>query len=307
MQTRKIGTLDVTVVGIGTNNFGMRIDEDAAGKVVDAALDAGINFFDTADIYGRGKSEEFLGRALQGRRDQAIIGTKFGMAMGDDKGASPEYVKRAVEASLKRLGTDRIDLYQLHYPDAETPIADTLEAMDALVREGKVLEIGCSNFSGELLAEAADAAKERGVTPFVSVQNHFNVLNRDAALGTAEAQGIAFLPFFPLASGMLTGKYQRGEAPPEGTRMAGMPDERRAQAMSDKTFDVVESLAEFARDHGHTITDLAFQWLLAHDAIPSVIAGATKPEQVAANAAAGTVDWTLSAEDLAEIDRRCGV
>ena len=308
MRTRKIGRLDVTVVGLGCNNFGMRVDESATARVVDAAIDAGINLFDTADIYGGTKSEEYLGRALAGtKRDRVVLATKFGAPVSDElKGAAPAYVRTAAEACLRRLGTDRIDLLQLHVPDPSTPIGDTLTALDELVREGKVREIGCSNFGADLMSEAEAAADARGVGRFVSVQNHLNLLNRDPALGAAGVHGLAYLPFFPLASGMLTGKYRRNEAPPEGTRLAGFPEIRRGQVMSDATFDTVEALATFAADRGHTLVELAFQWLLAQGPVASVIAGATSPEQVAANAAAGTADWSLRAADLAEIDRITG-
>jgi aryl-alcohol dehydrogenase-like predicted oxidoreductase len=304
MQTRTIGALEVSVVGLGCNNFGGRIDEPATTAVVDAALDAGINFFDTADIYGGTHSEEFLGRALGARRDEVIVATKFGMPLDDErKGASAAYVRRAVEDSLRRLGTDRIDLYQLHAPDESTPIDETLGALDELVQAGKVREIGCSNFSAEQIDAATTTSSDRGFARFVSVQNEYSVLRRGperfGVLDACERDDVGFIPYFPLASGVLTGKYRRGEAPPEGTRLGGMPD-RAASALTDKVFDRVEALDGWARDHGHTLLELAFAWLLARPAVASVIAGATKPEQARANAA--TAAWTLTDADLAEID-----
>ena len=283
------------MIGLGTNNFGMRIDEPAADAVVRACLDHGINHFDTADMYGKGKSEEFLGRALGTRRDEAIIATKFGVMSG----ASPEVVRESVDGCLQRLGTDRIDLMYLHRPDDKTPIADTLGAFDECIQAGKLIEIACSNFSADQLREA-DAAATPGTARFVAVQNHYNLLNRadEAALEAAEKLGIGYLPFFPLASGMLTGKYTRGEAAPEGTRLAGQP-ERSAELLNDATYDIVEGLMAWAADHGHSVLELAFAWLLSKPGVPSVIAGATRPEQVAANAAAGS--WALTPAEVAEV------
>lgn len=301
MEQRTIGSLSVTVVGLGTNNFGMGMPAEAVPGVVDAALEAGIDFFDTSDSYG--ESEERLGAALGERRDQVLIATKFGSPVrGEDGtgGARPEYVRRAVDASLKRLGTDHIDLYQLHRPDPSTPIAETLGALAEAVRAGKVREIGCSNFSAEQLREAHAAA---GDGPrFVSVQNHLNLLNRaDEAevLPVCEELGIAYLPFFPLASGVLTGKYRRGEQPPAGTRLERW-GEHAARLLDDATFDTVDALTAWASAHGHSLLDLAFAWLAAKPAVASVIAGATKPEQVAANASAGS--WVLSPDEVAEVD-----
>lgn len=301
MERRTIGSLSVTVVGLGTNNFGMGMSAEAVPPVVNAALDAGVNFFDTADAYG--ESEARLGKALGRRRDDVLIATKFGSPVRGEEGtggARPEYVRRAVDASLQRLGTDRIDLYQLHRPDPSTPIADTLGALAEAVRAGKVREIGCSNFSAAQLREAQTAA---GDGPrFVSVQNHYNLLNRDdeaEVLPTCEELGIAYLPFFPLASGMLTGKYVRGAEPPAGTRLQRW-GERGARILEDATFDKVDVLSGWAAKHDHSLLDLAFAWLAAKPTVASVIAGATKPEQVAANASAG--GWTLSPEEVAEVD-----
>ena len=300
METRKIGSLDVSVIGLGTNNFGFSMEEADVPPVVDAALEAGINFFDTADSYGQ--SEQRLAKALGTRRDDVVVATKFASPLGADRpgGARPEYVRSAIERSLRELATDRIDLYQIHRPDPDTPIADTLGALDELVKAGKVREIGCSNFSAGQLVEAEEAVKA-GAARFVSVQNHYNLLHRaDEAevLATCEKLGIAHIPFFPLASGLLTGKYRRGEAPPDGTRLAAWGD-RASRMLSDQNFDVVERLDDWAQQRGHTVLELAFAWLLAKPTVASVIAGATKVEQVRANAA---VTWRLTPEEVAEVD-----
>ena len=306
MESRSIGSLSVSLVGIGCNNFGGRIDAEATQAVVDAALDAGVTLFDTADIYGgAGRSEELLGQALGSRRDAAVIATKFGGPMGEGKaGASPSYVKEACEASLRRLGTDRIDLYQLHFPDDSVAIEDTLAALSSLVDEGKVREIGCSNFDGARLDAAAAAAAAGTSSSFVSVQNQLSLLDRRQEADTvaaAQRHGLGILPYFPLASGMLTGKYRRDAEPPAGTRLAGMPAERRERALTDKAFDVVERLEAFATERDHTLLELAMSWLAGLPQMTSVIAGATKPEQVRDNAAA--VGWKLTDEERAEVDR----
>jgi aryl-alcohol dehydrogenase-like predicted oxidoreductase len=302
METRTIGSLEVSVVGLGCNNFGMRIGRAETKAVVDAALDAGINFFDTADIYGGAKSETYLGQALGARRDEIVLATKFGAPYeGHEGGASAAYIRTAVEDSLTRLGTDRIDLYQLHFPDKKTPIAETLGTLVELVTEGKVREIGCSNFDVDMLTEAA-AATPDGSPGFVSVQNQYNILHRDPEDGVlewCERTGTAFLPFFPLASGLLSGKYRAGEPPPEGTRLAAMGDGAKSQ-LSDGRLAAVADLDELAEREGHTVLDLAFGWLLSRPAVASVIAGATRPEQVTANVAAGT--WRPDAEVLAAVD-----
>ena len=300
MKTKKIGSLDVTVVGLGTNNFGFGMEPDAVGPVVDRAIEAGINFFDTADSYLA--SEERLGQALKGRRDQVLIATKFGSPMVEGKGGpSATYVREAAERSLRKLDIDCIDLYQLHRPDPNTPIAETLGALGELVAEGKVREIGCSNFTAEMLREAGQAVKD-GAPKFVSVQNHYNLLERgdeSEAIPECEKLGISYLPYFPLASGLLSGKYTRGQTPPEGTRMHRWGD--RAQgSLTDANFDIIDALSAWAKDHGHNVLELAIAWLAAKPFIGSVIAGATKPEQVTANVAAG--DWDLSAAEVAEID-----
>ena len=303
VDVRHIGSLEVSVVGLGCNNFGGRLDEAGTRRVVDAALDAGITLLDTADIYGSTRSEEFLGRILEGRRDRVVLATKFGMRADAARpgGADPAYIRRAVEESLQRLRTDRIDLYQLHQPDDATPIEDTLATLDELVAAGKVREIGCSNFSAKQLVAAQDAAR-RGGARFISVQNELNLLDRedlDDGLTGADELGMAYIPFFPLASGLLTGKYRRGEPLPDGTRIAGWGAERAGGVLTDAMFDRIEALTAFAEARGHSLLDLAFAWLLALRPVASVIAGATSSEQVHANVVAG--GWTLQADDLAEL------
>jgi aryl-alcohol dehydrogenase-like predicted oxidoreductase len=303
MELRKIGSLEVSLVGLGCNNFGGRIDEARTKEVVDAAINAGVTFFDTADVYGGGgASETLLGRALGSRRKDVVVATKFGMPMGEGKaGAAPAYVKQACEDSLRRLGVDVIDLYQQHAPDQAVPIEDTLGALSELVAEGKVREIGCSNFTPEMIDAAAAAG-----TPsrFVTVQNELSLLRRKGdtdLVAACQRNDLSILPYFPLASGMLTGKYHRGEEPPSGTRLAGMPEERRERALSDRAFDVVEALEAFATSKGRTLLELAMSWLAHLPAMGSVIAGATSPDQVRANA--GAVGWVLSDEERAEVDR----
>ena len=309
MERRPIGSLSVSLVGVGCNNFGRRIDAAGTEAVVDAAVEAGINFFDTADIYGGTQSEELLGKALAGRRDDVIIATKFGMGDGTKlpAGASAASIAAAAEGSLRRLGTDRIDLYQIHAPDDSTPIDETLEAMDRLVRDGKVLEIGCSNFDGPRLDDAASAAEKHGTARFVSVQNELSLLRRRGEadlLASAQRHDLAILPYFPLASGVLTGKYRRGETPPAGTRIGSMEAGDQEKALSAKRFDVVEALDAFAGERGHTLLELAMSWLASLPNLASVIAGATKPEQVRANVAA--VGWTLTDDDRARIGEIAG-
>lgn len=305
MDTRTIGSLTVSLVGLGCNNFGGRIDEAQTQAVVDAAREAGITLFDTADIYGGTRSEVLLGQSLVGHRDEVVIATKFGGPVAEGKGgAKPAYVKDACEASLRRLGTDRIDLYQLHFPDDSTPIEDTLGALHELVDEGKVREIGCSNFDGTRLDASQAASADRGISRFVSVQNQLSLLDRrqeDDTIAACERHGLGILPYFPLASGMLTGKYRRDAEPPDGTRLAGMPAERREKAMGDKTFDIVEALTGFAESRGHTLLELAMSWLATMPAMASVIAGATRPEQVRANAEA--IAWKLTDDERREVDR----
>ena len=299
MRTRSLGTggPDVSVVGLGCNNFGSRVDEQGTRAVVDAALEVGITLFDTADVYGnRGGSEELLGKALEGRRDRVVLATKFGHAMTDDappNRGSREYVRVAIEASLKRLRTDVIDLYQYHRPDGVTPIEETIGAMSELVDEGKVRSIGSSNFEPEQIEQADAFARSNSLHPLVSAQNQYSLLERGAEqelLPICERLGIGVLPYFPLASGLLTGKYRRGEPAPAGTRLAMRPER-----LTDEVFDELEALEAFAKERGHTLLELAFGGLLAQPAVASVIAGATKPEQVRANAASG--EWELGEQD----------
>jgi aryl-alcohol dehydrogenase-like predicted oxidoreductase len=302
MQTRRIGSLLVSVVGLGCNNFGMTIDDKQSADVVHAALDAGINFFDTADMYGGTNSERFLGKALGERRHEAVIATKFGLRASNEfpGGAKPEYVRSAADASLKRLNVDRIDLYQLHKPDPSVPIGDTLAAMNDLVKAGKIREIGCSNFSVPQLREA-EAAVKAGVATFVSVQNEYSLLHRDPekdVLPECARMRLAFLPYFPLANGLLTGKYAKGVAPAKETRMhLGWA----ASGLTDRNLAIVEGLRAVAARSGHSMLELAFSWLLRNETVASVIAGATKPDLVRANAAAS--GWKISKGDLEDIDR----
>jgi aryl-alcohol dehydrogenase-like predicted oxidoreductase len=307
LPRRRLGDsdLEASVVGLGCNNFGRRLDLKGTAAVLEAALDAGIDFFDTADIYGgAGASEELMGRALEGRRDEYLIATKFGMEMEGADGVpdaprgSREYIRWAVEGSLRRLRVDRIDLYQYHEPDGRTPITETLAALDELVREGVVRAIGCSNFSAFELEEAELVARESGGAHFVTVQNEYSLLERGIeaeGTPTCERLGISILPYFPLASGLLTGKYRRGEVAPKGTRLAGLTPG------SDAQFEVVEGLRGYAEERGVEMIDVAIAGLAAQPAVASVIAGATKPEQVWRNV--DTLRWKPSEEDLAELDR----
>ena len=289
MKQRTLGSLQVSEVGLGCNNFGTRLDQDATTSVVLAALDAGVNFFDTADIYGDLKSEVQLGVALGSRRDEAIIASKFGM-LHDKSGvcATPEYVRTSCDASLQRLGTDVIDLYQLHFPDDATPLAETIGAMQELVAQGKVREIGCSNLSAAQLREAALAA---GSGPrFVSIQSQYSLLARqpetDGVLEACNELGIGFLPFYPLANGLLTGKVRPGEPIPEGTRLSLMPEDRKVHWLDDRLRSRVDALIAYSDETGVPTLDFAFSWLLSHPAVASVIAGASNAEQIRANARA---------------------
>jgi aryl-alcohol dehydrogenase-like predicted oxidoreductase len=289
-----------SVVGLGCNNFGQRVDEQGTRAVVDAALDVGVTLFDTADVYSKGLSEEYLGKALEGRRDRVVLATKFGNPMTDDEElplGSPAYIRKAVRASLERLRTDRIDLYQYHRPDGVTPIEETLGGLNELVEEGVVRFIGSSNFDAALVEDADRIAAEHGWARFVSAQNEYSLLRREVEhelLPTCERLGIGFLPYFPLASGLLTGKYRRGEPPPDGTRLAGRPER-----LTPEAFDRIEALEQFAADRGVTLLEVAIGGLLAQPAVSSVIAGATKPEQVRANAAAAR--WEPTEADLREL------
>jgi aryl-alcohol dehydrogenase-like predicted oxidoreductase len=298
VEKRKIGSLEVSLAGLGCNNFGWRIDADGTAAVVTAAIESGINFFDTADIYGGGQSEEYLGRALRGRRDKVLIATKFGMKMADGKGgAKPAYIRQAAEDSLRRLATDHIDLYQIHQPDPSTPIADTLGALNELVKAGKAREIGCSNFSAEQLREAA---KVQGGARFVSVQNNYSLLHREPeaeVLPECQRQGIAFLPYFPLANGLLTGKYRQGQPFPKSSRG---DDGFGPKVFTDENLALVDQLRRIAESRGHTLLELAMAWLASKNVVASVIAGAKTPEQVKANAS--SVAWRLTEADLAAVE-----
>jgi aryl-alcohol dehydrogenase-like predicted oxidoreductase len=304
MENRTLGSLSVSLVGLGCNNFGIRLDQARTTRVVHAALAAGINFFDTADVYGGTKSEEFLGRAIEGRRSSVIIASKFGIPLDEQRkgGARPEYIRRAVEDSLKRLGTDYIDLYQLHRPDPEVPIADTLGALGELVSRGVVREIGCSNFSPEQLHEAATEVRS-GAARFVSVQNEYSLLERAperGVLAACDELGAGFLPYFPLASGLLSGKYARDKPAPTNTRLSPADSPLRGRFLSDDKVARAEALAKFAEARGHTLLELAFSWLAARTVVSSIIAGATSEEQIRANAAA--TGWKLSPDDLLAVD-----
>jgi aryl-alcohol dehydrogenase-like predicted oxidoreductase len=297
VEKRKIGSLEVSLVGLGCNNFGWRIDANGSAAVIDAAIDSGINFLDTADLYGAGQSEEYLGRALKGRRDKVLIATKFGMKLGDGKeGARPSYVRQAAEDSLRRLNTDHIDLYQLHQPDPGTPIADTLGALGGLVHAGKVREIGCSNFSAAQLREASQV---KGVH-FVSVQNNYSMVHREPeaeVLPECQRLGLAFLPYFPLANGLLTGKYRKGQPFPKSSRAE---DGFGPKVFTDENLTLVDGLREFAESRGHTLLELAMSWLASKSVIASIIAGAKTPDQVKANAS--SVNWRLTEADLAALN-----
>jgi aryl-alcohol dehydrogenase-like predicted oxidoreductase len=305
VEKRKIGSLDVSLVGLGCNNFGIRLDLAKTTEVVHAALDAGIDFFDTADVYGGTRSEEFLGKALGKARSRVVVATKFGIPLDEQRkgGAGPEYIRRAAEDSLRRLGTDVIDLYQLHRPDPEVPIADTLGALGELVAQGKVREIGCSNFSA-LELHAANAAVPAGAPRFVGVQNEYRLLVREPERGVLSAStelGLGFLPYFPLASGLLSGKYTSGRPEPANTRLSAPDSPLRARFLSEEKLAVARVLAAFAESKGRSLLELAFSWLAARRPVSSIIAGATSAEQVRANSAA--VSWSLSLEELREIDR----
>jgi aryl-alcohol dehydrogenase-like predicted oxidoreductase len=309
MQLRNLGRsgLRVSVIGLGCNNFGGRIDLEASRRVVDRAIDRGITFFDTADIYGNGGgSETILGEILGERRKEIVLASKFGMVMNEErglKGGSRRYIMRAVEDSLKRLKTDWIDLYQFHEPDPLTPIEETLRALDDLVRQGKVRYIGCSNMPAWQVVEAQWTSKSLGIESFISCQDEYSLLVRGVErdlLPAAKAYGLGLIPYFPLASGLLTGKYRRDAPLPEGTRLANT--QRLANRyVNEENWDRVERLERFAKERGRGLLDLAFAWLLSRPQVASVIAGATKPDQVDQNVA--TAEWTLTDEDAAEIER----
>jgi aryl-alcohol dehydrogenase-like predicted oxidoreductase len=302
MKSAQLGSLEVSVIGLGCNNFGRALDQAGTDVVVLAALDAGITFFDTASNYGEGQSEGFLGNALGNRRDEAVIGTKFGLPVPgfeQSGGARPEYVHAAVERALRELRTDRIDLLQIHFPDPETPIEDTLGAMAELVEQGKVLEIGCSNFDVPLTAQANAASDKNGFPRLVSNQIEYSILERQpeetGLVDQASSVGVALLPYYPLASGMLTGKKRKGEAVEGRLNM-----DRYARYLTDRSYDIVEGLRGFAERRGVSMAPLAIAWLLAQPTVPSVTAGATKPEQIQSNIAAADIELTEG--DLAEIE-----
>ncbi len=308
MEHRNVGRSDLSVsaIGLGCNNFGMKIEIDAARKVVHKALDLGITFFDTADVYGNaGGSETMLGQILDERRKDIVLATKFGAPMqpGTAMNASRSYILTAVESSLRRLKTDYIDLYQLHLPDPNTPLEETLRTLNDLVRQGKVRYLGCSNLAAWKVVESCWISRELGIEAFISCQDNYSLLVRDIErelVPAISAYGLGLLPYFPLASGLLTGKYKRDSAPPQGTRMADLP-KLGDMFLNEKNFARIEQLEEFSSQRGHNLLKLAFGWLLAKPIVASVIAGATKPEQVESNVnAAG---WRLSAEEMGEIDR----
>jgi aryl-alcohol dehydrogenase-like predicted oxidoreductase len=322
MEQRGIGILSVSVVGLGCNNFGSRLDASQTAQVIDAALDSGINFLDTADIYGGTRSEEFIGRTLTDRRRRIVLATKFGMEIdAQRRGAHPDYVRQACAASLRRLATDYIDLYWLHEPDAAVPIAETLGALAELVAAGMVRQIGCSNVTAAQLREYDSTARSADQPQFVAVQNEYSLLHREPEGDIPEVQesadraypndgeakrgvlaecarlDIAFVPYFPLASGLLSGKYHAGQDPPAGTRLATSP--RAGRFLNEGNVAKMESLRSFAEKRGHTLLELAISWLLAQRPVASVIAGATSPDQARANSSAGS--WALSADELAAV------
>jgi len=303
----RLGTsgLIVSKIGLGTNNFGGRLDLDGTRAVIDRALDHGVTLFDTADIYGGGKSEEFIGEVLGRRRHEVIVATKFGLPVGEspyERGGSRHYIMRAVERSLRRLKTDYIDLYQFHRPDPETPIAETLETLDGLVRAGKVRYVGHSNFASWQILDADWTARTEHLARPISAQHEYNLLSRDLqreVLPAVRHLGLGVLPFFPLASGFLTGKYHR-DALPQGTRLTGAGSQMGRRILTDANWERLERLEAFAAEHGHQMIELAFGWLLGQPAVSSVIAGAMTPEQVDGNVANGLA-WRLSPDELAAV------
>ena len=308
MEYRRLGSsgLKVSEIGLGSNNFGWWIDEEASARVINHALDTGINFIDTADIYGQGQSEEFVGSTLKGKRSEVIIASKLANPMGqglNERGGSRYYIMKAVEASLRRLQTDYIDLYQMHVPDPTTPIEETLRALDDLVRSGKVRYIGCSNYAAWQLCEALWTSRVNSLNSFVTVQPQYNLLDRRVErelVPCCGAYNIGVIPWGPLASGFLTGKYRRGEAVPEGTRLATRPA-MQERMLTEANFATLAKLETFATERGHNVLELAIAWLLSRPYVSSVIAGATKPEQVSANV--GAAAWKLTPEEAAEVDK----
>jgi aryl-alcohol dehydrogenase-like predicted oxidoreductase len=314
MEYRRLGRsgLTVSAIGLGTITFGNPCDAEASAAIVHAALDLGMTFIDTADIYGRGPSaefmgraEEFIGRAIRGRRHEAVIATKGSIRFNESShwsDTSRHYLLQAAEASLRRLGTDYIDLYQVHLPDPKTPIAETLRVLDDLVRSGKVRYVACVNYRGWQLVDAAWTAHTEHLSPFISSQNRYNLLDRGAEaeiLPACERFGLGFIPFLPLAGGLLTGKYRSGQPPPDGARLVGSSLSRQVP-LTEQSLASVSRLETVARERGHTLLELAISWLLARPAVGSIITGATSPAQVKANASAA--DWTLTTEDFAAVD-----
>lgn len=301
MRSARLGVLEVSVVGLGCNNFGRALDQDGTNAVVNAALDAGVNYFDTSDNYGNAQSEIFLGKALGGRRSEVVVATKFGQSLPGvlEGGARPEYVRAAITSSLAKLGTDYIDLYQLHWPDPDTPIADTLDAMWALVDEGLVREIGCCNLDPVQLGEALDVAAELGGRPFVSNQIEYSLLHRDPKTNgltpMAMERGVGLLPYYPLTSGLLTGKATRGVIPEGRLSM-----DRYQRFLTDRNYGIVETLRGYSAERDLSMVQVALGWLIAQPEVPSVTPGATKPDQVRANVRAA--DWVPTADDLAALD-----
>jgi aryl-alcohol dehydrogenase-like predicted oxidoreductase len=294
----------VSRIGLGTNNFGGRIDLEQTRAVIDRALDQGITLFDTADVYGAGKSEEFIGESLGSRRHEVVIATKFAASMGESpytRGTSRRYILQAVERSLQRLKTDYIDLYQVHIPDPHTPILESLQAMDELVRQGKVRYIGHSNFAAWQIVDAQWTARTEHLTRPISAQHEYSLLDRGIekeVVPAIQAMGLGLLPYFPLAAGFLTGKYRRGSMP-EGARLTNMPPDRSSRIVNEHNFELLDEWQAFAQERGHSMTELAFAWLLARPSVASVIAGATRPAQVDENVAAG--QWQLTPADVAAI------
>jgi aryl-alcohol dehydrogenase-like predicted oxidoreductase len=312
MEYRNLGSsgLKVSTLGLGGNTFGWYIDEQDSATVINRALDSGINFLDTADMYDKGRSEEFVGRALKGKRTQILVASKFSFAMGDspnERGASRWYITRAVEASLKRLNTDYLDLYQYHFPDPTTPIEETLRALDDLVKSGKVRYIGCTNFTGWQISEAQWTSRVNHLHSFVTVQTKYNLLERQIEqeiVPCCKAHGLGIIPWGPLAGGFLTGKYRRGEPPPAPAKV-GMPPKAYnvlyKQLITDANWEKLEKLEAFAKDCGHKVGELAIAWLLMHPWVSTVIVGATKPDQIQANLAGAA--WKMTPEEVARVEQ----
>ncbi len=309
MEQRKLGFsgLMISSVGLGTNNFGRRLDYQSTEKVIKTSIDSGVNFIDTANIYSIGESESFIGKALKGQREAVVLATKGGGKMGsgpNDRGNSRKHLTDQINESLKRLDTDYIDLYQIHFPDENTPIQETLQTLDDAIRQGKILYVGCSNFQGWQISQAMEISTYLGLEKFVSLQPEYNLTNREIEneiVPAAKEYNLGIIPYYPLASGILTGKYRPDADLPKGTRIAGMPDgPYKDKFLNDRNFALLELLEPFANNSGHTISELAVAWLLAKDQVTSVITGATTPEQIVANAKAA--EWQLSLEELSEID-----